>query len=282
MNPEYNYQPTDLEDELFLSEVPIELIQSSIKTQFEEPLEYRKKDYVQSFITKYTFSKENLLEDDMIMLDVYRDRFLQFIENIFYEHLSLGFTNLDDLGEDDQHELIHLTYRFFIKNIKKNFVNVFINYINENKSELQQKYTKKKDVTSLNFKAEIDDDYDILVLSQLGDIIDDIIETMKTSDDVMQFLNLCVTDEPILELEYVKNAYNEMELTGNFIENYLNMIDDEFLSEIQSKIRNKILKKYPKRVRKADIEDPEDTESDDENNEVDDTQVEDVEENEEE
>lgn len=255
MHSEYNYQPTDLEDELFLSEVPIELIQSSIKTQFEEPLEYRKKDYVQSFITKYVFSKENLLEDDVIMLDVYRDRFLQFIEQIFYDSLSVGFTNLDDMSEDDQHELIHLTYRFFIKNIKKNFVNVISNYIKENKNEILQNYTKKKDVTALNFKTEIDDDYDILVLSQLGDIIEDIIDTLKQSDDVMEFLNLCISDEPVLELEYVMNAYNEMELTGNFIENYLNMIDDEFLSEIQSKIRNRILKKYPKRVRKADLED---------------------------
>lgn len=263
MNPEYNYQPTDLEDELFLSEVPIELIQSSIKTQFEEPLEYRKKDYVQSFITKYTFSKENLLEDDVIMLDVYRDRFLQFIENIFYNSLSIGFTNLDDMGEDDQHELIHLTYRFFIKNIKKNFVNLIVNYINQNKSELQQTYTKKKDVTSLNFKTEIDDDYDILVLSQLGDIIENIIDTIKQSDDVMSFFDLCMADEPILELEYVKNAYTEMELTGNFIENYLNMIDEEFLSEIQSKIRNKILKKYPKRVRKTDIEEVDEQDVDD-------------------
>lgn len=254
MNTEYMYQPTDLEDELFLSEVPIELIQSSIKTQFEEPLEYRKKDYVQSFITKYVFSKDNLLEDDMIMLDVYRDRFLQFIEEIFYNNLSVGFTNLDDLSEEDQHELIHLTYRFFIKNIKKNFVNVIGNYINENRNEISQRYTKKKDVTALNFKTEIDDDYDILVLSQLGDIIDDIIDTLKQSDDVMEFFDLCLSDEPILELEYVKNAYNEMELTGNFIEKYLNMLDDEFLSEIQSKIRNRILKKYPKRVRKADIE----------------------------
>jgi hypothetical protein len=155
-----------------------------------------------------------------------------------------------------------------------------MNYINENKSELQQTYTKKKDVTSLNFKTEIDDDYDILVLSQLGDIIDNIIETLKRSDDVMNFFDLCVTDEPILELEYVKNAYNEMELTGNFIENYLNMIDEEFLSEIQSKIRNKILKKYPKRVRKTDVEDIEEVEL--EENDEESTQEEDTIENEEE
>lgn len=268
MNTEYSYQPTDLEDELFLSEVPIELIQSSIKTQFEEPLEYRKKDYVQSFITKYEFSKDNLLEDDMIMLDLYRDRFLQFIEEIFYNYLSIGFTNLEDMAEDGQHELIHLTYRFFIKNIKKNFVNVIYNYIDTNRDDITKNYDKKKDVTSLNFKAEIDDDYDILVLSHLGDIIDDIIDSLKLENDVEEFLNLCMSDEPILELEYVKNAYNEMELTGNFIENYLNMIDDEFITEIQSKIRNKILKKYPKRVRKMDMVEEEDYTNDTEEVEV--------------
>ena len=253
MNLEYDYQPTDLEDELFLSEVPIELIQSSIKTQFDEPLEYRKKDYVQSFITKYEFSKDNLLEDDLIMLDVYRDGFLKFIEETFYNYLSLGFVNLDDLPEDEQHELIHLTYRFFIKNIKKNFVNIIWNYINNFKDEIQENYDKKKDVTSLNFKTEIDDEYDILVLSHLGDIVYDIIDKLKLKDDVNEFLDLCVTDEPILELEYVKNAFNEMELSGNFIENYLNMIDDNFIIEIQSKVRNKILKKYPKRIRKMNI-----------------------------
>jgi hypothetical protein len=255
MHAEYIYQPTDLEDELFLSEVPTEIIQSSIKTQFEEPLEYRKKDYVQSFITKYEFSKENLLEDDMIMLDIYRDKFLKFIEDIFYEYLSVGFTNLDDLSEEDQNELIHLTYRFFIKNIKKNFVNVVWNYITENKNEVSQRYIKKKDVTSLNFKSEIENEYDVLVLANLGDIIYDIFEELKITNDVNTFFDLCVGDEPILELEYVAHAYNEMELTGNFIEKYVDMINDEFLTEIQSKIRNKILKKYPKRIRKTDLSD---------------------------
>ena len=255
MNKEYIYQPTDLEDELFLSEVPTEIIQSSIKTQFEEPLEYRKKDYIQSFITKYEFSKENLLEDDMILLDLCRDKFLKFIEDIFYEYLSIGFNDLEDLSEEDQHDLIHLTYRFFIKNIKKNFVNVVWNYITNNKNEISQRYIKKKDVTSLNFKSEIENEYDVLVLANLGDIIDDIFEELKLLDDVNKFFELCEADEPILELEYVINAYNEMELTGNFIDNYIKMIDDEFITEIQSKIRNKILKKYPKRLRKIDLSD---------------------------
>ena len=86
MYAEYNYMPTDLDDELFLSEVPVELLQSSLDTQFQEPIEYRKKDYIQSFIMKYQFSKDNMLEDDLIMLDIQYDKFLAFVEKTFYTY----------------------------------------------------------------------------------------------------------------------------------------------------------------------------------------------------
>ena len=253
MIAEYGYEPTDLEDELFLSEIPIKLLQEAIQSQFNDPLEYRKKDYVQSFITKYEFSQENMLEDDLLMLEVARDEFLAFIEKMFYDYLSVGFNEIDDMSDDDQHETIHLTYRFFLKNMKKNFVNVVLNYINEHKNEILENYEKKKDVTSLNFKTEIEDEGDVIVLSNLGNIVNDILEELKTHNDVDEFLKLCETDEVILELEFVKNAYDEMTLTGNFIGPYINMINEEFQTEIQSKVRNKILKKYPYRVRKEDI-----------------------------
>ena len=74
-------------------------------------------------------------------------------------------------------------------------------------------------------------------------------------------------DEPVLELEYVQSAYNDFELTGNFIEKYLDMIDDDFLTEIQSKMRNKILKKYPKRVRNMEMVEEDDELVEDEINE---------------
>ena len=43
-----------------------------------------------------------------------------------------------------------------------------------------------------------------------------------------------------------------MKVTGNFIDKYIDMIDDDFKSEIQSKIRNKILRNYPTRVTKKE------------------------------
>ena len=55
MSREYDYEPTEIDDELFLSEVPLELLEQSLEVQFNNPIEYRKRDYIQSFITKYEF-----------------------------------------------------------------------------------------------------------------------------------------------------------------------------------------------------------------------------------
>ena len=254
MSSEYSYMPTDLEEELFLSEVPIELIEQSIQSQFNDPLEFRKTDYIQSFIMKYEFSKENLLEDDMIMLENYRDDFLRFIEKIFEEYLSVGFVDLDQLDDEDAFELIHLTYRFFMKNIKKNFVHICYNYIKDNAEELIAVCGKKKDVTASNFKSEIENETDVQLLANLHEIIEEILERLKRLDTVDEFFQLCIADEHELELEFVMHAYNNFELTGNFIEKYVSMINETFLMEIQSKMRNRILKKYPKRVRNVNTE----------------------------
>ena len=107
---EYFYQPTNLEDELFLCDIPLDVLTSSIESQFQYPLEYRKKDYVQSFITKYEFSVENMDEDEMFSLEMYHDEFMAYMLKLFDQYLNVGFVDIDNKSEDDQHDLIHLTY----------------------------------------------------------------------------------------------------------------------------------------------------------------------------
>jgi len=46
------YDTTEIDNELFLSSVPLNLIEEAIKSQFDDPLEYRKTDYIQSFLNK--------------------------------------------------------------------------------------------------------------------------------------------------------------------------------------------------------------------------------------
>lgn len=249
---DYNYFPMDIDDELFLTDVPLNVIENSLSTQFDDPLEYRKNDYVQSFITKYNFSKENYREEDLMDLDSIRDEFVSFMLEKFDTYFSVGFVDFDSMDEEHQHEAIHIIYRFFIKNIKKNFVNITWNYIQKRKKEIQEIVEKKKDVTTAAFKQEINNEYDIQVLSNMSKIIDYVFAQMRLSDDVDIFFKWCQGDDYILELEYIKMMYSKMKVTGNFIDKYIDMMDDDFKSEIQSKIRNKILRNYPTRITKKE------------------------------
>lgn len=264
------YQPsydTDMENENFLTEFPLGLIEEAIRSQFNEPLEYRKNDYVENFLNSYNYSKTNAYEEEEENLEELHTRFLIFIKEIFYDYLSIGMPNIEDLDEDEQHKFIHYTYRFFMNNIKKNFVNLIYNTICEEKDTIYNLAIKKKDVISLNFKQEISDEYDILVLSNLSDIVDFVLEQEYTIDS---FFDLIKSDSLSVELEYVKSAFENFDLTGNFTTNYISMVDGYFRTELESKIKSKILKKYPKRklekVKEIDsddeVENPESIESD--------------------
>ena len=43
---DYGYTPNDISYEEFLSEAPLDLIKESIRTQFSDPIDYNKKDYM--------------------------------------------------------------------------------------------------------------------------------------------------------------------------------------------------------------------------------------------
>ena len=256
------HDTTEIENEMFLSSIPMNLIEEAIKTQFDDPLEYRKTDYVQSFLNKYQFSVDNMYDEDQVTLDELHDDFVLFLKNIFYEYLSIGMPSIEDLPEDDQHKLLHYTYKYFIRNIKKNFTNLIINYINKYKSEISTISVKKKDVIYLNFKSEVDE-FDVLVLSNLSSIITHI---LSEEYDIDRFFDLTSSDEICIEQEFVKAAFDDFTLTGNFIPSYISYVDEMFRTELESKVRNKILKKYPKRKKEIISEEETDTETSNDNN----------------
>lgn len=241
------YEPNELSDEVFLSEVPLNLIKKAIKTQFKNPEEFRKIDYMQSFLNKYSFSLENMYEEDKVELEDLHDQFIDYIVELFKYYLRIGFPTLEDMDEEDRHTLLHLTYNFFMQNMKKNFVFFCMNYIQKYEKELSKVLPKKKDVITLNFKEEITNDYDVLILSNITNVVEIILEQ---DIDPMEFLELCTGSDSCLETEFVKSKYTDNEITGNFVSPYITMINDIFRVEIECKMRGRILRKYPKRKRK--------------------------------
>ena len=243
---EFEYTPNEISSEMFLSEIPLSLMKENIIAQFNDPLEYRKKDHITSFLNMYYYSKDNVnvFEDEEIdnVIEL-RDDFYQFMQKLFKDYLGIGFVDFDDQSEKDQDDLIHFTYRFFLVNIKKNFVCFVLNYINDHREDFPAEDEKKKDVTSLSLKKEITDPVDIYILSNLGSVIDTALHPYDT--DVDEFFKYC-SDDDCLENRFIEKAFDDMKITGNFVEKYIELIDSDFYSEIESKVRNKILKKYKK------------------------------------
>lgn len=240
----FGYDPVDLDDELFLTEAPLDLLEEMIESQFDDPLDNRKHDYVQSFITKYDYSKENGHEDDQYIYDELFEEFIRFMKQLFNDRLDVSFPDIDELQDDDALELIQLTYRFFIENMKKNFVTLIENHIDNDKPTIVANLDEKKDVTTNTYRLELDDPDDVRIIANLGLIIKDYLNDLATNKDVDDFFRYCVGDSLCLETEFVRDKFDQFRLVGNFVRKYTEMVDRNFQSEIESKIRNHILKKY--------------------------------------
>ena len=242
---EYDYSPNDIDSDRFLSDVPVSLMKENIKAQFKDPLENRKKDHISTFISMFNYSKDNydVYEDEDLDNTIeLKDEFYAYIIELFRIYLGIGFNDFDDLSDDEQNELIHYTYRFFIINIKKNFVCLILNYIEKHRDEYFDD-DKKRDVTTLTFKREVTDPADVYILSNLATIINEI---LAEDIDVDDFFDNCDDNDYCLETRFVSKQFDEFRLTGNFVKKYIEMLDKDFISSIESKVRNKILKKYKK------------------------------------
>ena len=240
---EYGYEGNDIEDEIMLSDLPLSLLMETIRSQFDDPMEYRKKDYIQSFLNKYEYTKNNITEEESDDLEVLYDKFISFMKQIFKQYLGIGLPNIDDDSEEDQEELIHFIYRYFISDIRKNFVNFVFNYIKDRKESLAEGLEKKKDVTTFYLKEAGVEDDDVTIISNLSDIINGILEEEFTIDEFFEYSKTGKTE---LDIEFVSDKYDTNDITGNFVPYYFRMVDDGLKVEVESKVRNKLLKKYNK------------------------------------
>lgn len=224
----------------FLTEVSLSVLKENLVYQFKEPA-WVSVDYVAEFLTSFKYSI-GMCEDDVETEEVERlkDDFLAFMTELFKSRLKVGFPNLLDTPTDDQVELLHFTYRFFILDIKMNYLNFIWNYITEHKASLAQEFKSKKDITALAFKKELKDE-DVVLISSLSKIVDFILSQDLTVDD---FLRYCEGSDSRLETVMVSHGYDNYDLTGNFISSYTKMIGEIERRSIESIIRSYVLKSY--------------------------------------
>ena len=247
---DYEFEPTPSDAEIFLSDEPINLLKQHIRSQFTDPMNY-KFDYVGSYIESFRMSVLQVeTDDDEDDLERMNDDFVRFMLNIFEKYLGLGFPDFEEKSYEEQHDILHMTYRYFIVNIKHNFSSFCLNYILRNKKELSENQPKKKDVSSLNLKRDGIEADDIVIISNLYDIIQNII--FGQDHDVDEFILNSDVNDPRLETDMMNEYFENFTVTGNFYPEYRKMLNTPFIKEIESKIRNKILKSYKKKLEKGE------------------------------
>lgn len=238
----FDYDSVEEDSEVMLSELPLSIIKDSIKQQFEDPAKYGTNDFVQTFETRYVITKENMDEENEEEINELYIQFISFMRDIFKDKLSLGFPYLEDMSEEEQIELIHYTYRFFILNMKKNYLTFIFNYIVEHKKELAEVLPKKKDVTTNTLKNMISDEGDVTIMASITECVDIILkdETISVED----FMRLSRGNDADLENDFINDKYDDFNINGDFVDKYKELIDPITRTEIETQVRIKMLQKY--------------------------------------
>ena len=238
------------DDEDFLSSVPLEVLLQSIDKQFEDPEEYINNDFVQAFVDNIEFIRVHPDDEVMDETDVVerRELFILHMVKSFEKWLGLGVNEIEGKPDAEQDDIIQYVYRFFLLDIKKNFTNLVLNYIDDHRDEIYELFKDASSASKLVFKNEINDEFDITVLSNLGPVVNHILNDVRNNlDDCTEFFRLCEGNSASENLESTRNYFNDFIICGNFIDSYIGLLNDDLLDTIKSKVRNKILKKYPKR-----------------------------------
>jgi hypothetical protein len=235
---------TGVEIDELLSDLPLDLMKENILAQIQSPISTNT-NYLDIILDKYRILQDNY-EGDLTQIKNITDSvtdFCQYVLKALNDSLGLGI-NID-YEDIDIINLTDILYTFFIIKYRRNIIKFFYKYIKENKRSLADYYEKmgkKKDVTTTNYKKLLKNKDDVIILSNLPNISSYIKDLYVESIDFIQY----TTDDDNYEGRYVKSLIKQGRLTGNFVQNYLDIVFDDsdyILDEIQVDIKMKLLKK---------------------------------------
>ena len=228
-----------------LAEVPFDLIRESIIEQINDPM----------------VTKVNYIDIITDKVSIYRNQFEGNAEAIseintairdFFEFLMTELNKKFDLGLDIEaiitgenvEEVGTSLYKYFILRYNKNITRFITKYIFKNKKFIFEKYgdKTKKDVSTLAFKKQIKNKEDLVILTNLPSIIDDIIKSDISNEE---FLRYSISSDSY-EAYIISGLMQNSKLIGDFVDSYLEPCiskHDHVIDELQTEIRQKIINK---------------------------------------
>jgi len=236
---------SDLEIDTLLSDLPFDLIRENVKEQINDPL-WSNVNYINVILEKRDLLRKQYdnNSDALKSIDNQIYDFFRFIITEINDKFDLGI-DVDDFETEEAIEYGEIFYNFFILRYKKNISKFITKFIVKNKKVFVEKFEnveKKKDVTQISLKKQIKNKDDLIILSNLPEVIKFI---FYLDIDNLDFIKYCCRDD-LYEAIKIKDLIITARLTGNFVREYMTLIKDKYdniLDEILTEVRYKIIKK---------------------------------------
>jgi hypothetical protein len=236
---------SDTEIDMLLVDLPFDLIKENLRYQINNPLATNV-NYIENVIDKFRVLKEQYGDNDDAVRNInslivnFFGFIIQEIDSKFDLSIEVDYNDVQETMEAGE-----VLYNFLILRYKKNITKFIYKFITKNKKRLVEEFQgqyKKKDVTSNSLKKKIKNKDDVLILSNLPSIIKYI---MNLDIEPQDFLSYATNDE-LYEGTYLNNMILQGRLLGNFVEEYVNLINEDYdyvLDEIQTDVKMKLMKK---------------------------------------
>lgn len=240
-NEEYDIV-NNIDLDMLLSDLPLELIISSIDHQIQNPLDVGTDFCTIVFDKCAAVLKEYRgIEEVEKEIEELNTKFCLNVLNKLDDKFKFEI-NYDGLTNYDLTKMTVMMYKFFILRYRKNVSRFIYNFIQKNKKMISEQFLnddKRKDITTIVMKKMTKNKDDIRIISNLPIIIKNILEI---DHDPLDFMELAAPVD-LYYADEIKKLLEDFTLAGNFTKPYLNTvlyqytdIVDEILIEVRAKL----------------------------------------------
>jgi hypothetical protein len=233
----------DREMQEYLTDLSFDVVQANISEQLVSPLDITV-NYLENILDKYDSAKE-IYSDNEDVINNITSTMEDFCFNILNEISSVYNLSIDMDRLTSEYDIIkacQFIYEFLVLRFKKNITRFFYQYIKQNKKIIIEKFSdNKKDVTTLTYKKMLKNKDDVIIISNLPEIISFII---SLDIDPLVFLDYSV-NESLYQGIYMKELVTNNIILGDFVDSYISLCVDEYsdvFDEILANIKYKIIK----------------------------------------
>lgn len=229
-----------------LSGLPLDFLLATIQEQIKDPLS-NNVNYVES-MTDTLDELERQYEEDpdnMAQIKALRTRIFNTITVEISNRFNMGYEpDLDDLYTLSVRAIS--MYDFLILNYRRNVRRFLYNFIIKDRKRLIEEYKhyqKKKDVSSLNLKKKLRHKDDVVILSNLPEVVNGV---LSLDVDAAEFLSLASDNADAVILQnMVLNGQIDSNFTSTYLQYVLNEHDsvvDSILVDVRMRLSEKMSK----------------------------------------